>query len=40
MCHSLTPLPDGRLLVFGGRNKDGICSDMWLLDTVRHGVLQ
>jgi hypothetical protein len=36
MCHSLTALPDGRLLVFGGRNKEGICRDMWLLDMVRH----
>lgn len=34
MCHSLTALPDGRLLVIGGRNKEGICRDMWLLDTV------
>jgi len=35
MCHSLTALPDGRLLVIGGRNKEGICRDTWLLDTVR-----
>lgn len=40
MCHSMTPLPDGRLLVFGGRNKEGICSDMWLLDTVSGVLLQ
>lgn len=35
MCHSLTGLSDGRLLVVGGRNKEGICRDMWLLDAVR-----
>jgi hypothetical protein len=35
MCHSLTALPDGRMLAFGGRNKEGICRDMWLLETVR-----
>lgn len=34
MCHSLTPLPDGRLLLLGGRHKEGICKDLWWLDTV------
>lgn len=40
MCHSMTTLSDGRVLVFGGRNKDGICRDMWLADVVRHGADQ
>jgi hypothetical protein len=34
MCHSMTPLPDGRTLLLGGRQKEGICKDMWWLDAV------
>jgi hypothetical protein len=34
MCHSMTPLPDGRILLLGGRQKEGICKDMWWLDAV------
>ncbi|WIA20924.1 hypothetical protein OEZ85_005266 [Tetradesmus obliquus] len=32
MCHSMTPLPDGRMLLLGGRQKEGICKDLWWLD--------
>lgn len=35
MCHSMTGLRDGRLLLLGGRHKEGICRDMWWLDAVR-----
>eukprot|EP00775_Hariotina_reticulata_P005010 gene5010-5251_t len=31
MCHSLSRLPGGRLLLLGGRHKDGICQDQWWL---------
>jgi hypothetical protein len=34
MCASLTRVPDGRLLLLGGRNKDGICRDNWWLQEV------
>jgi hypothetical protein len=30
----MTPLPDGRMLLLGGRQKEGICKDMWWLDAV------
>jgi host cell factor len=32
MCHTLTALPDGSLLLLGGRKREGICEDAWLLD--------
>jgi hypothetical protein len=35
MCHSLTGLPDGRVLLLGGRNKEGICHDQWWLEQVQ-----
>jgi hypothetical protein len=34
MCHSMTALPDGRMLLLGGRHKEGICKDLWWLDMV------
>jgi hypothetical protein len=34
MCHSMTALPDGRMLLLGGRQKEGICKDLWWLDAV------
>ncbi|MEW5302348.1 MAG: hypothetical protein WDW36_005145 [Sanguina aurantia] len=34
MCHSLTCLADGRLLLLGGRTKEGLCADVWTLAVV------
>lgn len=34
MCHTLTPLADGRALLLGGRWRDGICDDAWWLAPV------
>lgn len=34
MCHSLTCLADGRLLLLGGRTKEGLCRDVWTLAMV------
>lgn len=38
MCHSLTTLSDGRMLLLGGRHKEGICRDMWWLEMVSGSV--
>lgn len=37
MCHSLTPLEDGRALLLGGRRREGICKDAFWLQLVRAG---
>ncbi|KIZ03963.1 hypothetical protein MNEG_3997 [Monoraphidium neglectum] len=32
MCATLTPLRDGRVLLLGGRWREGICDDLWWLE--------
>lgn len=39
MCHSLVGggAGEGRLLLVGGRKRDGICAESWWLNMVRGG---
>ncbi|KAF6262051.1 hypothetical protein COO60DRAFT_1699485 [Scenedesmus sp. NREL 46B-D3] len=39
MCASMTPLPDGLLLLLGARHKEGIYQDMWWLDVAGDSVV-
>lgn len=37
MCHSLTAMGGERLLLVGGRQREGICKEAWWLSMVRGG---